>query len=105
MRIVCITSIRPAFLIWPFMELCAALGLPKLLRFENLHNFYLGLSRSLKVSASEILKDDSLLTTELVNAKGSARKLKKARVDILKKCNALLRQVNTDSPCVGLNFD
>jgi Plavaka transposase len=105
MRIVGITSIRPALLSWPFMELCAALALPKLLRFETLHNFYLGLSRSLKVAVSEMLKEDSLLTTELLNAKGSARKLKSARVDILKKCSAFLRRVNTDSPCVGLNFD
>jgi hypothetical protein len=82
-----------------------ALALPKLLRFETLHNFFLGLSRSLKVSASEMLKDPSLLTTGLLNAKGSARKLKSARVDILKKCNAFFRRVNTDSPCAGLNFD
>jgi Plavaka transposase len=105
MQIVGIASIRPALLSWPFIELCASLALPKLLRFETLHNFFLGLSRSLKVSASEMLKDSSLLTTKLLNAKGSARKLKSARVDILKKCNAFLRRVNTDSPCVGLNFD
>jgi hypothetical protein len=85
------------------MELCAALALPKLLRFETLHNFYLGLSRSLKVSVSEMLKDATLLTTELLNAKGSARKLKSARVDILKKCNAF--KAGQYSPCVGLNFD
>jgi hypothetical protein len=33
------------------------------------------------------------------------RKLKSARVEILKKCNAFLRRINTGSPCVGLNFD
>jgi Plavaka transposase len=103
MRIVGLTSIRPALLSWPFMELCAALALPKLLQFETLHNFYLGLSRSLKVSVSEMLKDASFLTTELLNAKGSARKLKSARVDILKKCNAF--KAGHYSPCVGLNFD
>jgi hypothetical protein len=31
--------------------------------------------------------------------------LKSARVDILKKFHAFLRHVNTESPCVGLNFD
>jgi hypothetical protein len=105
LRIVGLTGIRPALLSWSFMELCTALALPKLLRFETLHNFYLGLSRSLKVSVSEMLKDASLLTTELLNAEGSVRKLKSARVEILKKFNAFLRRVNTDSPCVGLNFD
>jgi hypothetical protein len=87
------------------MELCAAIALQKLLRFETLHNFFLGLPRSLRVSSSEMLKDSSLLATEQLNATGSAPKLKSARVNILKMCNAFLRRVNTDSPCLGLNID
>jgi hypothetical protein len=79
MRIVVITRIRPGLLSWQSIELCASIALPKLLRFETLLNFFLGLSRSLKVSASEMLKESSLLTMELLNAQGSTRKLKSVR--------------------------
>ena len=64
-----VTTVRPAFFMWPFMDLTEELTLPRLLRFEILHTLLLGIPLILWVCASEMLKGPLLSTTELLNSK------------------------------------
>jgi hypothetical protein len=58
-----VSTFRSALLDWQFMNLHRWLSLPSTLRFEKLHNFFLGMSRMHSTCASARLKSEKLETS------------------------------------------
>jgi hypothetical protein len=81
------------------------LDLYNVYRFESLHNFYLGTFRTLLLALSSILKSDRMETAAFLDSRRRYRTPKSARTEILRRCNSALAAIDSDSPCVGLNFD
>jgi hypothetical protein len=71
----------------------------------NHKSFTLGTFRTLLLALSKMLKSDTLETAAFLDSRRRNRKLKSVRSEILRRCNGGLRVLNSDSPCVGLNFD
>jgi hypothetical protein len=99
------SSVRPALCGWPFMTLHPGLDLYNVYRFESLRNFYLGTFRTLLLALSSMLKSDRMETAAFLDSRRRYRKLKSARTEVLRRCNSALAAMDSDSPCVGLNFD
>ena len=100
-----LSGFTPALHHFPFMGIIRDLDVFQIHSFESLHNFYLGISKLLKVACSDRLRDETLQTFVLRLKNGQARTFGSVRSLILSGVNHILRGIQEDSPMPNLRVD
>ena len=101
----CVTPVRSALTLWPFLGLHPTLDLYQALTFEPMHNLPLGIGRLLKECLMLRMSSKELHSSEMLTAKDEPRTFFSIKSDVLYSINKTMQLIQTDSSSSGFSVD